>query len=199
MKWKMIMSAGAMVAGFVVFAGMVTAQSTDPAESQGGKVKTHHEKVYTISDEAARTLKDVEEQAYEVTDHAGTVQAASRIEKVGQGFYASELQAMKEDLNAIGYKLQRLEALQQDEKSWERRTVARTTPLLKQVGATADEVIHYVDDNPQKLVFPEYQRMTLKLYNQSTALWKSLHESVRLASLRDRELRLRKDMAKGTE
>ncbi len=189
MNWRLT---GAVIAGLLASTGVVAAQNTGPAEQQGGKVKIHHVKVYTIADESARTLKDVEEQAYDVTDHTGTIQVASGLPATSREFHANELEALKEDVNGMGKEMARLEALRQGETSWEQRTVTRAMPLLKQVAATTDEAIRYVNDNPQKLALPEYQKITKKLYEQSTALWKVLHNSIKLANLREREDRLRK-------
>jgi Mg2+ and Co2+ transporter CorA len=163
-------------------------------EEQDGKAKIHHQRIYTIADEAARILKDIEEQAYEVTDHAGTLHLASSIAPSRREFNASELEAVKEDVNAMGKEMQRLEALRQNEASWEQETVTRAMPLLKQVAATTDEAIRYVNDNPQKLALPEYQQIAKKLYDQSAVLWKTLHDSVKLANLHEREGRLTEDL-----
>ncbi len=179
--------------GLVAFAGTLIAQNPGAPEHLGRKAKIHHAKVYTIADEAARVLKDAEEQAYEVTDHAGTIQTANGISEGSQAFYSRELGAIREDLNAIGKSMARLEALQENEKTWERRTVTRTMPLLKQVVATTEEAIRFLNDRPGRVAFSDHQKLTTKLYDQSTVLWKTLHESVRLAELRQREIRLRKD------
>jgi hypothetical protein len=190
-NWKLL---PLLEAALIAFPYAVSAANADSAPEPGGKVKVHHERVYTIADEAARILKDVEEQAYEVTDHAGTLQMASGIAASSQQFHASELEAIKEDVNAMGKEMQRLQALRQSEAPWEQGTVARVLPLLKQVAATTDQEIRYVNDHPQKLALPEYRNMTKKLYDQSTALWKALHDSIKLANLREREMRLRKDL-----
>ncbi len=187
--------AGAIVAGLVAFNGVATA-NTDPADQQGGKAKIHHTKVYTVADESARIIKDVEERAYEVTDHAGTIRAASSVPAFSRDLHALELEAITEDVNQMGKELARLEAMQDNETTWERKTVARTKPLLKQVAASADEAIRYVREYPDSLAMQQYQKLAKNLYDQSTALWNSLHDSVKLANLREREIRLRKDLQK---
>lgn len=162
--------------------------------AQSAKMRIHSQKVYTITDEAARILKDVEEQAYEVTGHAGTLYAAGGLPGYSAQFHLSELEAVKDDVNAMGKEMQRLEALRENEAAWERETVGRAMPLLKQLAAATDEAIRYVNGNPQKLAFPQYREMTRRLYGQSADLWKALHGSVRLEDLQEKEARLKAQM-----
>ncbi len=191
MSRKLAVLPGALIAGLIAFTCVMAAQKTDATKQEGGKAKVHVMKTYTIADEAARILKDVEEQGYDVTDHAATLQAGVRV-GLSRESTAGELDALHDDVNGMGKKMQRLEALARNETSWERDTVTRVMPLLKQVATTTDEAIRFVNDKPQHVGLPEYEKITGKLYDQSTALWKALHDSVKLADLREREARLRK-------
>ena len=195
MKFKSLALTCAVSAGLFALTGVMAAKSAPSVEAQGGRVRIHHVKVYTIADEASRILKDTEEQAYEMTDHTGTLLVATEV-TAGKEFYGVQLDALREDVNEMGRNVARLEALRPDEQPWERSTVTLAMPLLKQLAATTDEAIRFMNDNPEKFgrPFPEYRNITQKLYNQSTTLWRVLHDSVQLADLRQKEERLRTDL-----
>jgi len=171
---------------------VMAAQKADTAKQQAAK--TQVTKPYTVVDEARRILKDVEEQAYDVTDHAGTLQAGTRLGS-SREFNATELNALHDDVNGIGKKMALLEALAPKEASWERDTVNRVMPLLKQVAETTSQAIRYLDSKPVDFAPMDYAKITTKLYDQSSALWNELHDSVKLADLREREARLKKALA----
>jgi hypothetical protein len=182
---------GAILAGVLTLTCVMAAPRTDSAKQQG--VKTKVTKGYTVVHEAARILKDVEEQAYDVTDHASTLEAASRL-GASREFNAEELDALRDDVNGMGKKMQLLEALSRNEAGWEQGTVKRVMPLLKEVAATTDQAINYVDSKPTEFALSDYGKITKKLYDQSTSLWTTLHDSVKLASLREREEQLKKTL-----
>ncbi len=193
MNRKMTVLPGAIIAGLIALT-CVAAQKADPAKQQGAKAKTQvTTKAYPVVDEAARILKDVEEQAYDVADHASTLQAGNRL-GASREFNANELDALHDDINAMGKKMQLLEALARNEATWERDVVTRVMPMMKQVAATTDEAIRFVNSKPVDFAPLDYEKITKKLYDQSTALWNTLHDSVKLADLREREAKLKKTL-----
>jgi hypothetical protein len=200
MKLKSLALTCAAGAGLFVLTGVMAAKSAPSVEEPSGKVEVHHIKVYTIADEASRVLKDTEEQAYEMTEHTGTLLVATQM-TAGKEFYIDQLDALREDVNDMGRNIARLEALRQNEQPWESTTVTRVTPLLKQLAATTGQAIRFMNDNPQEFgrPFPEYQNITQRLYDQSTTLWRVLHDSVQLADLRQKEERLRNDLQQTSE
>ncbi len=191
MNRKMTVLSVAMIVGLIALTCAVAAQKTDPVKRQGGKAAVHAARVYTVVDEAARILKDVEEEGYDLADHAATLQAGGRVGLSWES-NAAELDALHDAVNGMGKNMQRLEALARNETSWERDTVKRVMPLLKQVAASTDEAIRFINAKPQQIELLEYQKITGKLYDQSTALWNALHDSVKLADLHEREARLKK-------
>lgn len=165
-------------------------------KSEGGKARIHHQKIYTIADESERLLKDAEELSYEVTDHTGTLSVGAVVQSTSRQFHLSQLEAIKEDVNELGRRFARLEALEPHEPSWVVSTVSVSKPMLKQLAATTDEAIKFVNENSEKLHMQEYKDLTKALYDQSTSLWKNLHDSVRLVDLQRKMETLNKDLGK---
>ncbi|MFN7933225.1 MAG: hypothetical protein U0R19_07850 [Bryobacteraceae bacterium] len=183
-----------VIASFCLFGGL--AAQAGGSRSDEGKVKIHHKHVFTIADEAGRILKDVEEQSYEVTDHAGTLSIAAAVSSTSRAFFMDQLEAVREDVNRMSRELNRLEALEPNEAAWERQAVTRAKPLLTDLLATTDSAIRFLSANPEKIHLKEYQTLTKTLYDQSSALWHSLHDSVKLADLQKKEEHVRKDLEK---
>lgn len=160
----------------------------------GGTSRLHHKKVFTVADEAERILKDVKEQGYEVTEHTGELTVASGLVTTSKHFNAAELEAVKEDVNAIGKEMSRLEGLAANESSWERETVSKLKPMLKDLASETDKAIAYTNNHPEKLHLAEYQGDLKHLYELSTSFWRTAHDSVRLADLGKKEKRLRTEL-----
>lgn len=183
-----------IVASICLLSGL-SAQARGNRQDEG-KAKIHHKHVFTIADEAGRILKDVEEQSYEVTDHAGTLSIASAVSSTSRAFFMDQLEAVREDVNRMSHELNRLEALEPNEDAWERQAVTRAKPLLTDLLATTDSAIRFLSASPEKIHFKEYQTLTKTLYDQSSSLWHSLHDSVKLADLEKKEAHVRKDLEK---
>jgi hypothetical protein len=162
--------------------------------STGDKAKIHYKKVYTVQDESARTLKDIEEQAYELSDHAVTIEAAAGVSSLSRQFYVEQMEAVKEDVNAMGKEIAHLEALASYETSAERRTVNRVKPQLKKVAATVEEHLSFLNERPGQLESAAYRDLAATLTRQTESLWKTLHDSVALSDLAQRQQKLRKDL-----
>lgn len=164
----------------------------------GGRVRIHQSKVYTIADEASRIVKNAEEQAYEIHDHAVTVQAGT-MQPMDREFFAAELEAMKQDINTMGQEFGRLEALASFETSQEKQIVETAKPQLKTIAETTNAAIVYLNEHPGLTDMPAYRTLTATLRQQTGTLWQTLHDSVKLANVQLREEQLRKNLARTTE
>lgn len=174
-----------LVVGMLAIAGALTTFAKD------GSVRIHERRIFTISDEAENVLKDVEHQAWDLSGHADTLQTASRNSRSTREFHAEELERVRQDVNAIGSEMQRLQGLEPGESAWEQETVTRVMPLLRQVAATTGRTIGYLNEYPGRIGFAEYGHLTKELSDQSTDLSKALHDSIHLAELRAKEDHLR--------
>jgi len=173
----------------------VSALLLTPAFAEStGKSKLKYEKVYTIRDEAARTLKNIEEQAYTLNDHAFTVQAATSLKSAEHDFLVTQMNAIKDDINSIGKEVARLESLAPYESSPERRAVTRAKPQLEAIAASANANLRFLNDHPSQLDFGAYRDLSVTLSKQTETFWRTMHDSVTLANLAKRQERLRKDL-----
>ncbi len=184
-------AAAFFTAAFFVAVPALQARST----TSGGKAAVHEKKVFTVQDEMWRTLKDVEVGAYDLHDHASNIQAAATTNRFDRSYYIAQLNAVKEGVNSMGKELARLEALLPVENPAERRITRAAKPQLQRIAATTTDAIRYFDSHPPLVEMPDYRKMSAALYQQTDALWKLMHDSVKLADTRVHEQQLRRDLA----
>jgi hypothetical protein len=98
-------------------------------------IGVHSAKVYTIQDEAARILKNIEEQAYDLHDHALTLNAATGIQTLEREFFVEQMSAVRQDVNTMGAEITRLEALAESGSDVQRDAAAKAKPQLEAVAA----------------------------------------------------------------
>ena len=168
--------------------------STVPVYAKG--IGVHRAKVYSIQDEAARILKNIEEQAYDLHDHALTLNAATGIQTLEREFFVEQMSAVRQDVNTMGAEITRLEALAESGSEAQRDAVAKAKPQLEAIAAQTTAGIRYLDEHPDRLQFPEYRKITASLASGTETLWRQLHDTDALASVSRREQRLRSDLAK---
>jgi hypothetical protein len=171
----------------LVTVGIVT---FNPLSAQA---RPHSGTVYTVQDEASGLLKTVEERAYDLQNHADVMQAASTM--LDRDFFISQTNTIKEDVNAMGKTLARLQALEPVETSPDRDIVEHAKSQLAQIATTTDAAIRYLNDNPGRVQFPAYRNMTTSLQRETAALWEMVHDSIRLDNMTIREQKLKQEIA----
>lgn len=178
----------------LITSAVLAAAPLSAKDPNSGNIKVHHHRVYTTQDETAVALKNVEEQAYDLNDHAVTMQAGTRMETLDRDFFVSQMGAIRHDVNKIGKEIARLEALSTYETSSERDTISRVKPVLEKIAQSADANLQYLNNKPEELNFPEYRKLTNTLQDETGKFWTILHDSVTMTNVEKREQSLRKDI-----
>ena len=157
--------------------------------------KVHTGKVYTVQTEASRLMKDVEERAYEIHDHALTLQAADTV-SLDRSFFMDQATALRDDINDAGKVIAHLRALNAFETPADKTTVDRAEPMLAKVAASTTSLIDYINAHGNNMTSQQYTNLASSLASQTGSLWNLLHDSVRLSSLKVREKHLKADLSK---
>jgi hypothetical protein len=143
--------------------------------------------------EAAQLIKNVEQKAFDLHEHAVTMQAADA-SRLSRSFFIDESNAIKEDVNALGKSIARLQTLEKSENPTDQALVERLRPELADIATTTTQEIHYLNDNPDRLWQPGYQKLATLLRDETAALSETVHDSESLQKLAAREHKLRNDL-----
>ena len=154
----------------------------------------HHTKPFTLADEASGLLKDVEQQAYAMHDHALTIQSGLGGVSLSREFFLSELAALKDDVNAAGKEVAKLQSLSSFEDPQQQQTLEHATPILKDIARTVDAQIQFLNTEPERLDLPDYRGLTRTLSRETGNFYQLMHDSIALSNTSKRENHLQKEL-----
>lgn len=146
----------------------------------------------TVDEEIAGLLKDARDQARDLHEHAMAMQAANPVQ-LDRSFYTSESTNIREDVNAMGATIARLQVL--EPLSSDKALIESAKAQLSTIAATTEHAILYLNENPKRLETPVYRNLTRSLTDETSTLWTMLHDSHRLEDLKTREQRIQSELA----
>jgi hypothetical protein len=142
------------------------------------------------SREAALLLTDLREEAAHVQSDAAQLQLWSLSSQLAWESHSQQLAEIRDNVNAMGRKLARLEQIRDMAAPWERMAIDRAAPLLKQVAVDTQKAILFVNDNREHLFAPDYHQMVSSLYDETRKLHQQVRDYQRLSRTQKREMQL---------
>jgi hypothetical protein len=143
----------------------------------------------------AGILKVLETQAVQTATEAGELASISRFDNASLQTHSIELDAVKDHLNAMAVTMARLESVRDSEDAIQRAAADRATHLLQQMADDTRVAIAMLNTDGSSFWRPRYEQHIRNLESASRQLAGSLKEVVQLASVRNREKHLEKDLS----
>jgi transcriptional regulator with XRE-family HTH domain len=113
--------------------------------------------------EASTLLKEIQSLAGELKTDADTLQSYAR-EQIPWGTHGPQLTQAREHIDAIGGRIQRLQAIEPVTQRWQQRALTQLVPLAVELAGRMESVIRHFKENPQYLYAPDYT-------DHLTAIW----------------------------
>ena len=144
--------------------------------------------------EASQLLKEIQSTAARLTDHAQTLKSHQG-SGVSPASHAGELTSAKEHINAIGERLERLQAIRHAALPWQQRAIDSIVPVAANVATNTEAAIHHLNQNPNHLWAPAYREHVRTIADRADEMKKSVDLHLELASTQERLDELRNKVA----
>ena len=145
----------------------------------------------TVSDEGVQTLQDLQASAAKLANDADQFKMMVNNPDLDSQSQEPRLAALREEINAMGREMHKLEAERDDLALWEKQAIDQTLPLLKDSAANTENAIKYFNDNrPHLWTSAEYRNYAGQVWKDSEQMAKDLKNNLELAKLRGEEQHL---------
>jgi len=192
---KTLMLSASLSAALVLFsvplsAGTVEPGSANKISSLSSRIRT----VYPDVHAADRLFAAVHDSAQQAADHAANLESFDSAEPPSWHADNEELSYLKDEVNDMGQRLGRLEAIRGEVAPWQVRTINDLARTLRLMADNANDAIRFEASHHNDLLNPTYQLYLDNLYNQATAVVQSTDRALDYAKV-DRQYRdLRHDL-----
>lgn len=112
--------------------------------------------VWNLDTEASDALRDVKSLSGKLAKDASTLESFKRQTTLGWQTHAYQLTQVREHINAIGKRLDRLQAIQSMTAPWQQRAIEEIVPVAADIAAHAESAIQHLNENHRSLHAPVY-------------------------------------------
>jgi hypothetical protein len=144
--------------------------------------------------EASQLLKDIQSTSAKLTGHTETLESYSS-SGISPASHASQLSSAKEHINAIGERLQRLQAIRHTALPWQQQAIDSVVPVAAKLAARTEAAIHHLNENPNHLWAPVYREHLTTIADRAGQMKKAIDLHLELASAQERLEELRSKVA----
>jgi len=141
------------------------------------------------SEQVSKLLSDAKMQAFQLKEDAEQMETFSR----ASGSWASHVEAItkiKENVNAMGRVLARLQENRNNAALWQRTAIDRVTPIAKELAANTTTAIEHLNKTPERLTTPTYQNYLEAIADSASNLASTIGEFVDYGKTKQRLDRL---------
>jgi len=107
------------------------------------------------SAQASQLLEEVRSIAYNLSRDAATLESF-RLGRLTWQSHADQLTLAKQHINAIGTRLENLQAIRDTAAPWQQQAIDAIVPAAVQLASRTEDAINHLNDNPRHLFAPEY-------------------------------------------
>jgi len=144
-KFTWLAMAAAMAVGSLVAAP----PAVEPCSS------TIRSEEWNFPAEASRLLKEIQSTAGKLAVETATLESYPR-SGVSRASHASQLTVAKEYVNAVGERLERLQAIRHAVAPWQQRAIDSIVPVAVNLAGHTGAAIEHLNQNPSHLWAPAY-------------------------------------------
>ena len=167
------------------------AATASPAKCEAGAPTAASYK-WDFQKEADETFANIQADIEQARYHASTLQSYKG--ELSWDSHATQLMALRSEINDVGSKVCRLEAIRSALPDWQKATIDRIVSTTRLMADSAQDAIVFGNTHRSTLWLPTYQHYVDNLYNQSTQLDNSVQEAVEYAHVSKESQDLRKDL-----
>jgi hypothetical protein len=144
--------------------------------------------------EASQLLKEVRTIAYNLERDAATLETYT-FSRFDWRTHADQLRLAKQHINAIGDRLQSLQAIRSTAAPWQQQAIESIVPVAAQLAARTEAAINHLNENRGYLFAPEYTDHLSTIADHSDQLKESVNVFLGLASTQEKLDSLREKAA----
>ncbi len=144
--------------------------------------------------EASQLLQEIRSAAHRLSVHAATV-ASFRRGGVSWEGHANELTLIREQINAVGERIQRLHAIRHATAPWQQEAIDSVTPMAATLGSRTKAAIRHLNDNRNYLWSETYQEHLNAISSRADQMKESVGLQLELAETQDKLEALRGKLA----
>jgi hypothetical protein len=149
---------------------------------------------WNFPSEASVLLKEIRSSAHRLSVNAAKMNSF-RHGGVSWHGHADELMLIREQINAVGERLQRLQAIRHAIAPWQQEAVDSVTPFAVTVASSTEAAIRHLNDNRKHLWSDSYQNHLKTVASQAEQMKKSVALHLELADTQDKVEALRDRIA----
>ena len=120
--------------------------------------------------EASDLLKEIKSLSGKLRTDASTLESYKRQPRLSWQTHAGQLTKAREHINAIGERLDRLQAIQSVTAPWQQRAIDEIVPVAADVAAHTQSAIEHLNENRTYLYAPVYAEHLTSISEQSNEL-----------------------------
>ena len=167
-----------ILSGFLS-AGMALPVVASPAVNCTSKSQVAAVERGNFPHQANKLLRDIRSDAESVMKHAATLKSFTGEADMSWFSSADELDHLRTDINNLGAKLCRLEAIRAEAAPWQRRVIDTVTTTARLMADNAEAAIDFANSHPQNLWNPTYRKYVDNIYGEADRLTKVTAHAVR--------------------
>ncbi|MFL6415046.1 MAG: hypothetical protein ACJ74Y_05185 [Bryobacteraceae bacterium] len=107
------------------------------------------------SSDALELLEQVRSISRDLARDAATLESYT-LGRLSWQTHAYQLNSAKEHINAIGERLQSLQAIRHTAAPWQRQAIDAMIPVARELASRTEDAIRHLNDNHQRLLEPVY-------------------------------------------
>jgi len=144
----------------------------------------------TMSDEARETINDLRQQAASAAEQADELRQLTLHPSNDPDSNIPRLDAIKDEINAMGKEMQALENERESLAGWERQAVDKTEPLLREMASTTTKALEYYNENRTHLWTDDYRHLADKILDDADQVSHTLRDYLAYAKASEKERKL---------
>jgi hypothetical protein len=133
--------------------------------------------------EANAIFEDVQAEVRQARDHAQKLESYTRDPDVSWRMHADLLLDLKGEINDIGSRLCRLEAIRRVVDPWQQRVIDQIVTAARLMADNAQDAIAFGDAHRLELWLPTYQAYLNNLRHEAASLTRSVDKAVEFAGV----------------
>jgi DNA repair exonuclease SbcCD ATPase subunit len=149
--------------------GLTSIVSASPAVSLKNSTVTECQ-VWNFETEAKDLLKEIKSLSAKLKTDASTLESYKWQTQLSWQTHAYQLNKAREHINAIGQRLDRLQAIKSVTAPWQQQAIDEIVPVAANVAAHTESVIQHLNENRTYLYAPVYADHLTSISDRSTEL-----------------------------
>lgn len=147
---------------------------------------------WDYSREARGLLATLEYDATHVSRNAERLQSLTADPNIGKQAHAKLLNQIRAEVNEMGRKLTRLEAIRNSVAPWEQKAIDQAAPAIRLMADNTQDAMHFLNTNPEETWKPIYGKYVTNLFNEASGLGSTVRRYEEYARIHSEDQHMQK-------